>query len=255
MDTRKRRPAVCAGLVLAALAAARPAGAAFPSRPGGESADLVRLVSPRADAPLTAGSSVLVAWEAGNDLAAFARAEEWELFLSVDGGRTYVSRLTPHLDLSLRRVRVRVPNLPSEDARLLVRVGDEADEREQVLPGRFRIVAAPLAPPAWRQREPDRGESPRAGAPGVLLWAEGNRDGTGWVEREAEPPPTLGPVRVAAGFHRHQGVGPRPPAGAKLLRAAQAALDPAAVDGTPAPAPAEAPPNPRRLSQLCRWNE
>ena len=48
-------------------------------------------------------------------------AEEWEAFLSFDGGATYPVRITPHLDLELRRVRWQVPAIPTS-----VSVSDDA---------------------------------------------------------------------------------------------------------------------------------
>jgi hypothetical protein len=165
-------------LAVAALVvlAGRPAGAE----------ELVRLVSPVPGSTFAAGGSLVVSWEPGPALAAFARAEEWEVFISLDGGRTFLARLTPHLDLDVRRVTLRLPPIPSDDVRLLLRMGDERVEREQLLPGRYRIVPSRTAPP-WRLRSPSRGESARPGSPGVLHWVSGARDGSGWREHEVLP--------------------------------------------------------------------
>ena len=196
-------------LVLAALA---PAAA--------RADELVRLLSPAQGATLEAGSALTLEWAPGPDLAGFAGAEEWEVFLSLDGGRTYLARITPHLDLAVRRVTVRLPDLPSADARLLLRMGDERIEREQELPGSYRIVRsharraqedprAAIARPVWRASALRRGESARPGAPGVVHWVEGNRDGSGWTERRSAPrrseiapalsPGELGMLGAAAG--------------------------------------------------------
>jgi hypothetical protein len=76
---------------------------------------------------------------------------------------------------------------------------------------------------------PARGEAARPGAPGVVVWVEGNRDGSGWVEREADPAATIAPVRVAAGGSVLLGAAPLPRSGAKLVRArARRARPPAA---------------------------
>src|SRR5688500_584972 len=112
-------------------------GAMAPARAAADAAELVRWVSPAPGESLTAGSTVVLAWEPGPGLAALPHAEEWEVFLSLDGGRTFLTRLTPHLELDMRRVTVRLPALPSEEARLLLRMGNERDGREQLLPGRY----------------------------------------------------------------------------------------------------------------------
>src|SRR3954453_15866512 len=87
----------------------------------------VGLEAPRAGEVLRAGGTAELA---GEPRGAFARgqAEEWEAFLSFDGGATYPVRITPHLDLKLRRVRWQVPAIPTDDARLLLRFGDERQE-------------------------------------------------------------------------------------------------------------------------------
>ena len=193
MSQRSARP--LPGRRLAWLAAAAGLLLAAPAR----AEELVRLLSPPAGATLEAGSTLTLEWVPGPGLAAFVGAEEWEVFLSLDGGRTYLARITPHLDLAVRRVRVRLPDLPSADARLLLRMGDERIEREQELPGRWRIV--PAAPyraagelraeafePVWRSAALHRGESARRGQPGVVSWVEGGRDGSGWSERRSAPP-------------------------------------------------------------------
>src|SRR6185436_14377044 len=173
--------------LLSACGAGVLLGAAVPAFAAGNEGELARLISPAADASLKAGEDVTLAWEAGSGLSAMPHAEEWEAFLSLDGGRTFLTRLTPHLELEMRRVTVRLPELPSEDARLLLRVGDEMDEREQVLPGRWRIVADESHHVAsWRMPRLGRGEPARPGAPGVLVWVEGSRDGEGWEECEGD---------------------------------------------------------------------
>jgi len=217
--TRSPRAAAPARLALAlrSLALFVPALLA----PAAARADeLVRLLSPPQSATLEAGAAITLEWAPGADLAGFAGAEEWEVFLSLDGGRTYLARITPHLDLAIRRVTVRLPDLPSADARLLLRMGDERIEREQELPGRYRIVRsharraeedprAGIALPVWRASALRRGESARPAAPGVVHWVEGDRDGSGWTERRSAPgrseiapalsPGELGLLSAAAG--------------------------------------------------------
>src|SRR5258708_1421835 len=67
-------------------------------------------------------------------------ANEWEAFLSVDGGHYYAIRITPHLDADVRSFVWRVPNVVSRNPRILIRVGDERSERAIELPGAFTIV-------------------------------------------------------------------------------------------------------------------
>jgi hypothetical protein len=167
----RRRPRTALSLLLlAGLAAAAPATAAPP----------LRLVSPAAGTELVAGSQAVLEWEAVADLG---HAEEWEAFLSLDGGRTYPLRLTPHLDLSIRRFAFRVPDLPTSRARLLIRYGDEREEEEEAeAPWTFEIAAGPrpsaFTSPSLVQRF-SPGESARRGDRGVVVWTEGTRGGSG----------------------------------------------------------------------------
>ncbi|HEY3569977.1 MAG TPA: hypothetical protein VGP73_18730 [Thermoanaerobaculia bacterium] len=171
----------------------------------------VRLVSPRAGATLTAGSTVELEW---TPLAGLGEVEEWEAFLSLDGGRTYPVRITPHLDLDLRRVQWRVPDVATESARLLLRFGDERRETELELPHRFAIVPAPVPPPvaglALARVAPSRGEPARSGHAGVVSWMEGSRRGgslrpvvaavqPGFRERIAPPESHTQPALLASG--------------------------------------------------------
>ncbi len=73
--------------------------------------------------------------------------------------------------------------------RLLLRFGDECEEREQAVAGRFRIVPGAAPAPVFRRRVPAPGEAARPGGAGVVLWAEGARDGSGWREVEGRSTP------------------------------------------------------------------
>ena len=100
-DAQRRSLLALAGLVWAALAVP----SAVSALEGG--APAVQLVAPRAGAALAAGSTAELEWApAGPQLAG---VEEWEAFLSLDGGETYPVRITPHLDQDLRRVPWQVP--------------------------------------------------------------------------------------------------------------------------------------------------
>jgi len=155
----------------------------------------VGLEAPRAGEVLRAGGTAELAWEPGEPFAP-GQAEEWEAFLSFDGGATYPVRITPHLDLKLRRVRWQVPAVPTNDARLLLRFGDERQETTIELPQRFAIVEAPWTPlfglfdgDARRASRP--GEPALPGHPGVVAWVEGSRQGGALRAVVAAPPPEL----------------------------------------------------------------
>lgn len=153
----------------------------------------VVLAAPIAQATLLGGSIAEIAWRPAAGFAALAGATEWEAFLSVDGGRTYPVRLTPHLDLARRRFAFRVPDLPSDDVRLLLRIGDEHAERAVRFATRMRIVRSPS--PAADEIEaafaagpaPASGEPALPGGAGVLFWVEGGRDGSNLRHRRAVP--------------------------------------------------------------------
>jgi hypothetical protein len=142
----------------------------------------VRLVAPAADTPLQAGSLAELAWEPLTPFGSLAQAEEWEAFLSLDGGAHYTVRITPHLDRGLRRVLWEVPAAPTRDARLLLRFGDERREMVFELPQRFAITG-PAVPGAgllparlsFARGEPALPEG--AGDGGVVAWVEGTRRG------------------------------------------------------------------------------
>ena len=180
-----RRPSslvFCSWIALAA--SALPAVAGAPA--GAEAPPPIRLLAPAADAALVAGDEAEIAWEPHASFATLGPVEEWEAFLSLDGGATYPFRLTPHLDQDLRRFRWRVPAVPSADARLLFRFGDERREVAVAVPQRF-VIAALAVPAAFPDPTFDLGrrlprvvgESALPGQRGVVAWVEGSRRGTG----------------------------------------------------------------------------
>lgn len=172
---RRRRLAFLAILLAWLAAGARPS-----------SASSLRLVSPPAGAELVTGSMAAVEWDGAPPPSATVLVE-WEAFLSLDGGRTYPIRITPHLDLSIRRFAFRVPEFPSRHVRLLLRFGDERREIEVETPQGFTIVgqARSWAPVSWPALT--KGERPRPGDSGVLVWVEGSREGRGLREVVAKP--------------------------------------------------------------------
>ncbi len=159
-------------LALAAAGFARETGAA------------VELVAPRASATLVAGSMAELEWAPGGRFSRLPAVEEWEAFLSLDGGATFPLRITPHLDQDLRRFRFQVPPFATADARILLRFGDERRETAVELPARFAIAAPSglhlleTSFPFARQAAAP-GEPARPGHAGVVAWVEGTRRGGG----------------------------------------------------------------------------
>jgi hypothetical protein len=143
----------------------------------------VRLIVPQAGAALAAGSTAELEWAPLAPFDHLSKVEEWEAFLSVDGGATYPLRITPHLDQDLRRIRFQVPAIPTADARILLRFGDERRETAVALPERFSIVAPPDLLPALdpvfglARRAVAAGEPALPGQTGVVAWVEGSRRG------------------------------------------------------------------------------
>lgn len=161
----------------------------------GSPAAPVRLVAP-GDARLVAGSDIALAWDPGPAFGALGSAEEWEAFWSLDDGATFPFRLTPHLDLDVRRLVVRVPEVPAPRARLLLRFGDEHRERGVLLPQRFNVtlppaVATVFSSPASPRLAATAGEPALAQEPGVVGWAEGSRRGADWHLVAVRSPPRL----------------------------------------------------------------
>ena len=198
---RCRRPQCIAlslgALFLAGLALA-PAGVARAERLELEelASAPIELIAPLAGTTLVGGATAEIAWQPTAGFDALAGATEWEAFLSVDGGRTYPVRITPHLDLDRRRFVFPVPDLPSPEARLLLRIGDERAERAVRFPTPLRIDRSPsgaavrfeaalAAAPATGP-----GEAALADGAGVLFWVEGDRDGSHLRQRSAVPPGT-----------------------------------------------------------------
>jgi len=153
----------------------------------------VRLLAPQAGATLAAGSTAELEWAPDAGFARFPAVEEWEAFLSLDGGATYSLRITPHLDQDLRRVRFQVPPVPTPDARILLRFGDERHETALELPGGFAIAASPGLESAltFSRRAASAGEPALPGRAGVAAWIEGSRRGGGLRQVVAEAPPGL----------------------------------------------------------------
>jgi hypothetical protein len=171
MGSSRCRTLILAGLWGAGLVLCAGVGAALPVP--------VRLAAPLDGGVLQEGSLAELAWEPLAAFAALEQSEEWEAFLSLDGGAHYTVRITPHLDRDLRRVLWQVPPTPTTDARLLLRFGNERVEAAFELPQRFTIAGppAPRAGLALDRVALGRGEPALPGQAGVVSWVEGTRRG------------------------------------------------------------------------------
>ncbi len=234
-------------LALLLSAAAGAAGAGAPPA--------VRLLAPVEGTALEAGTTSRLEWEPVGEFD--PAIEEWEAFLSVDGGGYYAVRLTPHLEIERRAFAFEVPALPSADVRLLLRFGDEREEVGVELPVCLRIVRAPPAPamPAPRAlASPFGGEAARPGDPGVVAWVAGDRDGRGRGHRRAADPPGAAPAQLwpmSAALVGAPPPDPRP--GAPPPNAAATAPAPTAARPRGALAAGSAPADPLLLTR--RRNE
>ncbi|HEX3577325.1 MAG TPA: hypothetical protein VHY33_02080 [Thermoanaerobaculia bacterium] len=151
-------------------------------------AESLRVVAPAKGATLRGGSFAELRWTAPQLPAA---AEEWEAFLSIDGGKYYAFRVTPHLDVQLRSFTFVVPNVDTRNARILIRTGDEVHELHFESRDTFSIVRdAKAEQPLPRVVEAGRGEAARDGEPGVVAWADGARDGSGVTPQSSAPVPS-----------------------------------------------------------------
>jgi hypothetical protein len=119
--------------------------------------------------------------------AVAASAEEWEAFLSLDGGAYYAFRITPHLDIDRKQFTWVVPNVETKNARILIRAGNERRETLYEQPATFAIEAGAGAIAPHTTIVPSRGEAAREGDPGVAAWIDGDRAGGALVVRTAVP--------------------------------------------------------------------
>ena len=151
-------------------------------------AESLRVVAPANGATLRGGSFAELRWTAAKLPPA---AEEWEAFLSIDGGKYYAFRITPHLDVQLRSFTFVVPNVDTHNARILIRTGDEVHELHFESRDSFSIVRdAKTEAPLPRAAASGRGEAARDGEPGVVAWADGDRDGSDVTPQSSTPSPS-----------------------------------------------------------------
>jgi hypothetical protein len=252
----------CRTLLAAAVAlAAAHAGLADAARATGKihiplDSAPVTLSATHLRQPLSAGESVVLSWTALPELARHPWVDEWEAFLSFDGGETYPVRLTPHLDLGRRSFAIELPAVATRQARWMLRFGDEAREVEFEFPELFEIH-----PSRGVQRQPlllarGRGEPARLGDLGVGAWVEGSRTGHGSrtmtsARSEAglaavEPPGFLG-------FRAATAAPPAPQTAEARISTHPLAGTFASTSTAPAASPRGASIEPRRST--CRQNE
>jgi hypothetical protein len=110
-----------------------------------------RFSSPDRGEALLPGSVIETAW-ALDCRAVVPEADEAELVLSLDGGRTFPVRVSSEVSVCASRFRWRVPALPTGRARLALRIGSRGGERTETL----RVVSAEftiLPDPEGRREE------------------------------------------------------------------------------------------------------
>jgi len=84
------------------------------------------LISPTAGQVLYPGQQVRVQWEPSTpNRVTYPAWCEIELWLSLDGGRTFTMRITPSMDPNTRFFYWTVPNTPTNSALLDIRFGGE----------------------------------------------------------------------------------------------------------------------------------
>jgi hypothetical protein len=98
---------------------------------GGYSA---KLISPAAGQVLHPGQIVRVEWKSVLPPVRYPDACEMEVFLSLDGGRTFNTLISPWLDPKAQYFYWAVPNLPTNAAVLDIRFGCEPGYPETYAP-------------------------------------------------------------------------------------------------------------------------
>jgi hypothetical protein len=101
-----------------------------------------------------------------------AHTEEWEAFLSVNGGHYYSIRLTPHVDAAIRTLDALIPNVDTSNARVLFRTGNEHMETLHLVSTVFHIHADPSAPIPLSREGLTSPEGARPGEPAVVMWTD-----------------------------------------------------------------------------------
>ena len=84
-----------------------------------------RLITPTAGQVLYPGQTVKVEWKSVLPKVRYMESCEMEVRLSLDGGNTYLYRISPFLEAKARSFYWTVPNLPTNEAVMDVRFGCE----------------------------------------------------------------------------------------------------------------------------------
>jgi len=161
---------------------------------GAAAAQATEISAPRSGQTLHGGSVAQLTWSASH---LPPHVEEWEAFLSIDGGAHYAFRITPHLNLNLRSVTWVVPNVDTREARILIRVGDEKQERHFGPAFSFAIVRDASDSYSPMMIVGRGGEAAREGDEPVIAWSEGDRSATRIVHVvHIDPPGALTSVHA-----------------------------------------------------------
>jgi hypothetical protein len=91
------------------------------------------------DDVLRPGDELRLDWSFQPDAPEMEGVFEWEAYLSIDGGKSYLVRLTPDMGLDVRTVLWRVPDLQAPEVVLFLHVGGRGFEKIFELPRRFAI--------------------------------------------------------------------------------------------------------------------
>jgi hypothetical protein len=94
-----------------------------------------------APAAVSVGQTLEIRWS-----GVPSTAEEIELVLSLDGGRSFHLRVSDRLEGRVETWRWRVPDLPTRSARLMLRMGDRAGEHIVALSPTFEILRGGSVP-------------------------------------------------------------------------------------------------------------
>lgn len=175
-----------------------------------------------------------------------AGADEWEAFLSIDDGRSFPVRITPHLPIAERSFAWTVPPLPTASARIRFRFGVGGVEMERGAPDRFAIGFSERAA-SFSGSESALRSSPAPGEEETFAWVE--RRGSRTVLVVADPVHGLAPEsRWSAAVRPWRGIPRRWPA------PIPAALVPGAVPSVAPRIPNRPAPRGRSLASVSRLN-
>jgi hypothetical protein len=162
---------------------ARPAVAATPAAAAMRRSDALPAEAILAPLPaqVSAGDTLTLRWSVPDGV------EEMEILLSADGGRHFAIRVSPELDPRAGAYRWVVPAIAAGEARLRVRVGRGAEEREGPPTSAFRIVVAARPAAVEGAALAERAAPGRPAAPG-------GPPAPGAIRASGAPGPLVGPA-------------------------------------------------------------